>query len=151
MVGGIIESLQCRRPFSPSSFHRKQSHSAPIPVTHALTLLIPLTLRGNLAWHIPHTYTSLECGRKPEETHSDTGRLCKLYTDSDLRPELNPAPWRCDAAVLTTVPPCRPQPEHPEETHANTGRISPVPSRVVTTTVHSPVTGLELVFIIMES
>ena len=44
-----------RRPFGPSSLHRR---------------------------------TSLDCGRKPEhpeETHADTGRMCKLHTDSDPR------------------------------------------------------------------
>ena len=57
------------------------------------------------------TCTSLECGRKPvqpEESYADTGRMCKLHTDSDLRPELNLGPWRCEAAVLTTALPCHP-------------------------------------------
>ena len=63
---------------------------------------------GNLAWPIHQTYTSSDSGRKPkhpEETHTDTGRMCKLHTDSDPSGELNPGPWRCEAAVLTTVPP----------------------------------------------
>jgi len=41
----------------------------------------------------------------PEETPTDTGRTCKLHTNSDSRPGLNPSPWHCEAAVLTTVPP----------------------------------------------
>ena len=52
--------------------------------------------------------SGLECGRKlehPEETHTDTGRMCKFHTDSDPRLELNPVPWHCEAAVLATVPP----------------------------------------------
>ena len=50
----------------------------------------------------------MECGRKQEhleETHADTGRMCKLHTDSDPSWDLNPGPWRREAAVLTTVPP----------------------------------------------
>ncbi|XP_072340485.1 YY1-associated factor 2 isoform X3 [Scyliorhinus torazame] len=53
------------------------------------------------------------CGRKPEnpeETHADTGRTCKLHTDSDPSWESNPGPWRCEATVLTTVLPCCPGP-----------------------------------------
>eukprot|EP00061_Rhincodon_typus_P011896 g37256.t1 len=34
--------------------------------------------------------------------------MCKLHTDSRPRVELNPDPWRCEAAVLTTEPPCHP-------------------------------------------
>jgi len=37
----------------------------------------------------------LDCGRKPEhpeETHADTGRMCKLHTDSDPSRELNLGP-----------------------------------------------------------
>eukprot|EP00061_Rhincodon_typus_P007522 g29291.t1 len=30
--------------------------------------------------------------------------MCKLYTDSHLRVDSNPGPWRCEAAVLTTEP-----------------------------------------------
>ena len=59
---------------------------------------------GNLAWPIYLTRTSLDYGRKPEhpeETHADTGRMCKLHTDNDPRPELNPGPLRYEAAVLT--------------------------------------------------
>jgi len=44
----------------------------------------------------------LDCGRKPEhpeETHTDTRRMCKLQSP---RLDLNPGPWRCEAAVLTT-------------------------------------------------
>ena len=33
------------------------------------------------------------------------GKMFKLHTD---RPELNLGPWCYEAAVLTTVPPCRP-------------------------------------------
>jgi len=48
----------------------------------------------------------LDCGRKPEhleQTHADTGKMCKLHTDSHPRPESNPSPWICEVAVLTTV------------------------------------------------
>ena len=37
----------------------------------------------------------LDCGRKPEhpeETHANTGRMCKLHTDSDPRLKLNRVP-----------------------------------------------------------
>ena len=57
------------------------------------------------------TRTSLNFGRKPghpEETQADTVRTCKLRTDSDPSWESNPGPWRCEAAVLTTVPPFHP-------------------------------------------
>ena len=107
----IIETLQCRkRPFGPSSLHRPQSHPGPTPITPHIYPANPPDTRVNLAWPINLTHTSLECGRKPEhleETHADTGRMCKLHTDSDPRLELNPSPWCCEAAVLTTVPPCR--------------------------------------------
>ena len=72
------------------------------------TLLIPLILRDNSAWSIHLNCTSLDCGRKPEhpeEAPAHMGRMRKLHTDSDPRQELNPGPWRCEAAVLTTVPP----------------------------------------------
>jgi len=42
------------------------------------------------------------------------GRLCKLHTDGEPRPELNLGPWRCEAAVLTSVPLCRPPLGWPE-------------------------------------
>ena len=108
----IIEFLQCRwRPFGPSSPHRQQSHPGPIPVIpHTHPANLPDT-RVNLTWPINLTRTSLDCGRKPEypeETHADMGRTCRLHTVSDPRLELNPGSWRCEAAVLTTVPPCRP-------------------------------------------
>ena len=48
------------------------------------------------------------CGRKPEhpeETHTDTGRMCNLHTDSRPRQELNLGPWCYEAAVLATVSP----------------------------------------------
>ncbi|XP_072409904.1 uncharacterized protein [Chiloscyllium punctatum] len=58
---------------------------------HSPILYLPLTNApntvGNLAWPIHLIYTSLACGRKPEhqeETHADTGRMCKLHTDSCL-------------------------------------------------------------------
>ena len=109
---GALESQQCRRrPFSPSSLHRQQSHPGPIPVTPCIYPANPLTLRSNLAWPIHLTRTSLDCGRKLvhlEETHADTGRMCKLHIDSDPSRESNPGPWSCEAAVLTTVLPCRP-------------------------------------------
>ena len=41
------------------------------------------------------------------ETHADTGRMCKLHTDSDPAGNRTQVPWRCEAAVLTTVPPLR--------------------------------------------
>jgi len=66
---------------------------------------------GNLVWPINLSCTSLDCGRKPEhleETHADTGRMCKLHTDSNPSWEWNSGPWSCKAAVLTTVPPCCP-------------------------------------------
>jgi len=54
---------------------------------------------------IPLTYTSLglweEIWRKPPRT--DTGRMCKLHTDSDPSRESHPGPWSCEAAVLITV------------------------------------------------
>ncbi|XP_059503672.1 uncharacterized protein LOC132209865 [Stegostoma tigrinum] len=67
------------------------------PVTHA-----SLNTTGNLAWPIYLTCISLDCGRKlehPEETQADTGRMRKLHTDRHPRMELNPGPWRCEAAV----------------------------------------------------
>ena len=84
------------------------------PQPHTVTPLIPLTYTsldtlGNLAWPINLTPTSLDCGRKPEhpeETYADTGRMCKLHTDSHPSRESNPDHWSCEAAVLTTVPPC---------------------------------------------
>ena len=45
----------------------------------------------------------------PEKTHVNVGKICKLHTDSHPRPDLNRDPWRCQAAVLTIVPPCRPE------------------------------------------
>ena len=91
--------LQCRRrPFGPSSLHRPQS--GPIPVT-------PCPPDNQAQFRPIHlTRTSLDCGRKlehPEETHADMGRMCKLHTNSHPRPELNPGPWHCGAAVLTTL------------------------------------------------
>jgi len=47
------------------------------------------------------------CGRKPEhpeQTHSHGENVQTLHRQSP-RLELNPDPWRCEAAVLTTVPP----------------------------------------------
>ncbi|KAK3523365.1 hypothetical protein QTP86_029845, partial [Hemibagrus guttatus] len=35
-----------------------------------------------------------------------TGRTCKLHTHTWRRRESNPQPWRCEANVLTTKPPC---------------------------------------------
>ena len=100
-----------RRPFGPSKLHRTQSHPGPLPLT--LCFLVPLTLkgslRGNLASPIRLTRVSLDCGRKPEDpgaTHTDTGRTCKLNTDSD--PSLESHPGLCETAVLTNVPLCRP-------------------------------------------
>ena len=78
----------------------------PRPYPMHLPQPVPLTLRVNLAWPIHLGCTSLNCGRKPghlEETHADTGRTCKLHTDSDPRLESNPGPWSCEAAVPTTV------------------------------------------------
>jgi len=43
----------------------------------------------------------------PEETHADTGRICKLHTDRVSSRESTPGPWRCEAAVIITEPPCR--------------------------------------------
>ena len=40
-----------------------------------------------------------------EETHVVARGMCKLHTDSYPRSELNPGPWHCEAAVLTTEPP----------------------------------------------
>ena len=57
-------------------------------------------LRGNLAWPIHLLCTFLGCGG---ETHADTGRMCKLHTDSDPEPGSNLGPQRREAAVLTTV------------------------------------------------
>ena len=42
------------------------------------------TPMGNLESPINLTCKSLDCGRKPgnpEETHADTGRMCKLHTE----------------------------------------------------------------------
>jgi len=76
---GTFKCLHCRRrPFSPSRVHQPQSH--PAPVTHVFTLLIPMTLRGNLPWPINLTRTSSE---HPEETHSNMGRMCKFHTNGD--------------------------------------------------------------------
>ena len=52
----------------------------------------------------PHMIGLWEGTGAPERNPRDTGRMCKLHTDSDPRPELNPGPWRREAAVLTTVP-----------------------------------------------
>ena len=48
-----------------------------------------------------------------EETGASGGNLCRHDENvktpySHPRPELNLGPWRCEAAVLTTVPPCHP-------------------------------------------
>ena len=70
-------------------------HQALSLVLHTFILPIPLTLTGNLAWPINLTCTSLGCGRKPEhpeETHTDTGRTCKLHTDSHPSREPNRIP-----------------------------------------------------------
>ena len=103
--------LQCRRrPFGPLSLQRQQFHPGPIPITRHIYPASPPDTRGNSAWPIHLTRISLDCGRKPEhpeETLADTGRMCKLHTDSDPSRELNPGPWRYEAAMLTTVPPCR--------------------------------------------
>jgi len=71
------------------------------------------TLRENLARPMHLTAHLLDCGRKsehPEETHADTGRTCRLHTDSDPSQESNTGPRRYEAAVLTTVPTCCPVP-----------------------------------------
>jgi len=56
----------------------------------------------------PNLYIFWTVGGKQSigEIHADTGRTCQLHTDSDPRLELNPGPWRCEAAVLPTVQPC---------------------------------------------
>ena len=109
--GIITETLQYRkRPFGPSCLHRPQSQPGRIPVTPHIYPANPPDTKVNLAWPINLTRTSLDCGRKPEhpdETHADTRRMCKLHTDSDPSRESNPGPWSCEAAVLTTVLPCR--------------------------------------------
>ena len=55
-----------------------------------------------------HTFGLWEEPELPEETHADTGRMCRLHTDGDPSRESNLAPWCCEAAVLTTVLPYRP-------------------------------------------
>ncbi|KAK3517923.1 hypothetical protein QTP70_027540, partial [Hemibagrus guttatus] len=64
----------------------------------------------NLEMPINLPCMSLGWGRKPEhpEKTPETGRTCKLHTWR--RRESNPQPWRCEANVLTTKPPCPPSP-----------------------------------------
>eukprot|EP00061_Rhincodon_typus_P015416 g43074.t1 len=75
---------------------------------------------GNLAWPVHLARTSVDYGRKPEhleETHTDTGRMCKLDTDSCPRVELILGPWCCEAATLTTEPPCHPKVDESQSRH----------------------------------
>ena len=54
----------------------------------------------------PHIFGVWEETGASRGTHADTRRMCKLHTDSHLRPESNSGPWRCEEVMLTTVPPC---------------------------------------------
>ena len=116
VVSCLLESLQALSCGLTHNAHQvctdNNSTRALSLETHVFTLVISLILRGNLAWPINLTCTCLECGRKPEhpeETHTNMGRMCKLHTDSDPRPESDLGPWHSEAAVLTTMPPCCPQ------------------------------------------
>ncbi|XP_072370310.1 integrator complex subunit 6 isoform X3 [Scyliorhinus torazame] len=64
------------------------------------TQFIIFQLRGNLAWPIHLPCTSLGCGG---ETHANTGRMCKLHTDSDPEPRSTLGPRRREAAMLSTA------------------------------------------------
>ncbi|KAF7641740.1 hypothetical protein LDENG_00273210 [Lucifuga dentata] len=46
-------------------------------------------------------------GRKPEETHADMGRTCKLHTER-TQSDSNPGRSCCEATELTTEPRCHP-------------------------------------------
>ncbi|XP_056137815.1 aromatase [Lampris incognitus] len=64
----------------PPGHHTGPTHTHTHTHTHTF---IP---RDNLVRPSHLTYMSLDCGRKlepPEETHTDTGRTCKLHTEDD--------------------------------------------------------------------
>ncbi len=65
--------------------------------------------------------TFMFCGWKkpeqPEETHCNTGRTCKLYTEGPCEPGIEPRTFCYEATVLTTVPPC-----HPIHRHEDSGK-----------------------------
>ncbi|XP_053468215.1 uncharacterized protein LOC128600070 isoform X2 [Ictalurus furcatus] len=81
--------------------HRAQSHTH--SHTHSYTtdtLDMPVSL----------PCMSLDWGRKPEypeETTAARGEHANSHTEP--RWESNPRPWRCEASVLTTKPPCAPR------------------------------------------
>ena len=54
----------------------------------------------------PHIFGLWEQTRAPGGNPRRHRRTCKLHTDSDPSWESNPGPWRCETAVLTTVPLC---------------------------------------------
>ena len=65
----------------------------------------------------------LDCEKKPEypeETHADTGRACKLRT------ETNPGPSCCEATALTTAPLCHPSVTYNISKHFTTVPPPPV-------------------------
>ena len=103
-----IEFLQCRRrPFGPSSLHRQQSHPGLIPIAPRIYPANPPDTKGQFSMaNQPNPYSFVRKPEHPEETHADTGRICRLQLP---RPKLNPGPWRCEAAVLTIEPSCHPR------------------------------------------
>eukprot|EP00061_Rhincodon_typus_P010040 g34017.t1 len=107
----LIESLLCwKRPFGPLSLHQpSKEHLTPITVTPHFTMAHAPTL------HSPGNYGQFSMANAPKpapehpkEIHADAGRMCKLHADSNSRLELNPVPWCCDPAALTTEPSCCP-------------------------------------------
>jgi len=87
--------------------HRPPSHPGPIPI---LPLLDPDTKGEFSTANPPNMHIFGTVGRKPElpggKPTQTRGRMCKLHTDPSR--ESNPSPWRYEAAVLTSVIPCRP-------------------------------------------
>ena len=109
--------LQCRkRPFGPSSLHQPQSHLGPIPISLHIYPLIPLTYASR------DTKGQFRMANQPnlhifglwEETGAPGGNPRRHRENvqtphSDPSQDSNPGPWSCEAAVLTTVLPCRPR------------------------------------------
>ncbi|KAK3563561.1 hypothetical protein QTP86_030969 [Hemibagrus guttatus] len=78
---------------------RAQTHS------HSLTLYRQFRDANQPTMHV---FGLGEETREPGGNPQGTGRTCKLHTHTHTqwRQESNPQPWRCEANVLTTKPPC---------------------------------------------
>jgi len=110
-LNGLIHRiLQCRRRlFGPSSLHWLWFHPGPIPIT-------PCIHPRKSPWHegaiqhgqstkSAHLWTVGETGA-PGGNPRRQGENVQTPHREWPSPESNPGPWRCEAAVLTTVPPC---------------------------------------------